>query len=363
MVHVKAPGKMILIGEYAVLEGAPALVAAVDRYAHVSVVPSETQFFYLSVPAVKIDKIAFQLNEANRIVFRTGLTVNQRRFLKLFVHVFEHTYKQLINSYQKKLLPSTFSLCTNDFYNTSLRTKLGFGSSAALTVAVVNAMFRVAATDRHLTLTHEVIFETALRAHRNAQQKIGSGIDIAASSYGGVNRYKVNTVDPNEQAPPEPLVKPQNLSILPVWTGRSASTKKMVQQVNRYKSANTENYQSMISDLGQISAQACADFASGDTAQILAHVRNYNDALKAFGERTGVDIVSEPHRQLARYAVEHAFAYKPSGAGGGDIGLLFSDRTAESEKIKTDIRTMGYTPLEVQIAPESAVTRQKTNEV
>ena len=31
--RARAPGKLVLSGAYAVLEGAPALVAAVDRYA------------------------------------------------------------------------------------------------------------------------------------------------------------------------------------------------------------------------------------------------------------------------------------------------------------------------------------------
>jgi phosphomevalonate kinase len=31
-VHARAPGKVVVLGEYAVLDGAPALVLAVDRY-------------------------------------------------------------------------------------------------------------------------------------------------------------------------------------------------------------------------------------------------------------------------------------------------------------------------------------------
>ncbi len=41
MIKTTAPGKLILIGEYVVLEGAPALVCAVDRYAEVMLVEKE----------------------------------------------------------------------------------------------------------------------------------------------------------------------------------------------------------------------------------------------------------------------------------------------------------------------------------
>ena len=36
-----APAKLVFLGEYAVLEGAPALVAAVDRSVRVTVAPAE----------------------------------------------------------------------------------------------------------------------------------------------------------------------------------------------------------------------------------------------------------------------------------------------------------------------------------
>ena len=40
-IRARAPGKVVALGEYAVLEGAPALVLAVDRYAAATIAPSE----------------------------------------------------------------------------------------------------------------------------------------------------------------------------------------------------------------------------------------------------------------------------------------------------------------------------------
>ncbi len=38
--HARAPGKLVALGEYAVLDGAPALVLAIDRYAVATLEPS-----------------------------------------------------------------------------------------------------------------------------------------------------------------------------------------------------------------------------------------------------------------------------------------------------------------------------------
>ena len=44
MIEYSAPGKAVVWGEYAVLEGAPALVMAVNRYATARVEPADGQW-------------------------------------------------------------------------------------------------------------------------------------------------------------------------------------------------------------------------------------------------------------------------------------------------------------------------------
>ena len=40
MIVARAPGKLVALGEYAVLDGAPAVVLALDRYAEIEVAES-----------------------------------------------------------------------------------------------------------------------------------------------------------------------------------------------------------------------------------------------------------------------------------------------------------------------------------
>ena len=63
MITAQAPGKLLLLGEYAVLEGAPALVVAVDRLARVRVASAER--FEISAPQVGIDGLEFAPGEGN----------------------------------------------------------------------------------------------------------------------------------------------------------------------------------------------------------------------------------------------------------------------------------------------------------
>lgn len=64
--------------------------------------------------------------------------------------------------------------------------KRGFGSSAAVAVGLTAAL-RAAAG---LPADREGVFATALRAHREFQGGRGSGYDVAASTYGGIGLFR-----------------------------------------------------------------------------------------------------------------------------------------------------------------------------
>ena len=129
--RVFAPGKLLVLGEYAVLDGAPALVAAVDRGVCCDVVPGDG----IETPA------------DDRFV-RVALEGAPRRLYRF-----------------------------TDWNPVSLRDKPGFGGSAAATVAGCLAGFGSVGLE-----------ERALRVHHRVQGG-GSGIDVRASVRGGLREW------------------------------------------------------------------------------------------------------------------------------------------------------------------------------
>ena len=60
-------------------------------------------------------------------------------------------------------------------------------------------------------------------------------------------------------------------------------------------------------------------------------------------------ILSQPHRTLRRIAEEHGVSYKPSGAGGGDLGVGFSANPGPMDRMCCAARDVGLAPLDLEI--------------
>ncbi len=161
--RVTAPGKLVLLGEYAVLDGAPAIVAAVDRGVVCTVEPAET--LVIEAPA------------DDRFVRRALLAVGAP--------------------------PSRYGFAASNPIASG--GKFGLGGSASATVAAV-----VAGTGGRWP--KEEVQRTAHAVHTEVQGG-GSGVDIAACVHGGVCWYEEGFV---RQLPP---VAPSV-----AFTGTSAET-------------------------------------------------------------------------------------------------------------------------------------------
>lgn len=59
-----APGKLVLLGEYAVLDGAPALVLAVNRRARAALATTTAEDFAVDAPSLGISGARFRLTDA-----------------------------------------------------------------------------------------------------------------------------------------------------------------------------------------------------------------------------------------------------------------------------------------------------------
>lgn len=259
----KAPGKVVLSGAYAVLEGAPAIVSAVNRYAVCDTERAPERV----TPEVRaaLPQGPFPGFDASEL--RDG----------------EH--------------------------------KLGLGSSAAILVAALAAVRAPEFADEQAL--RQAIEGPALRAHREAQGG-GSGIDVAASTRGGTliaRRTAPDALDIDAVELPRALC-------VEVWaSGVSASTPELLRAVAGFRRDRPREHQELMGALGAAATRAAAAARAGRAEALIAELAAQRELLGQLGDASHVPIITREVRQLAEWAKPHGAAVLPSGAGGGDIVL------------------------------------------
>jgi phosphomevalonate kinase len=231
---VYSPGKLMIAGEYAVLDGAPALVLAVDRGVKCTVSASDT----LEITTPDGDD----------------------RFVRPVL-------ERMTGSY-------TFSI----WNPTGLPDKPGFGGSAAACVAACVAAGRPT-TD-------------ALDIHR-AVQGGGSGADVAASIHGGMIRFhagtatKVPPVHPvviwsGQSAATQPLIN-QYLS----WSERADFVRESTALVDAFHSDPVARLNDCAHLLQDMAVRAGLHYATPRLAAIASIAHRFGGAAKPSGAGGG----------------------------------------------------------------------------
>ena len=349
IISQKAPGKLILIGEYAVLEGATALVCAVDRYAESTICSSQDKSFILNAEAIGINDFHFNFDKYGCVVFFSRVNDEIRRKLTFFKSTIEYVYSYFKNSHIQ--LPFfNVTITTDAFYSEKLKTKLGFGSSAALTVSLVRALFAFSGTRHFNEEIQNKIFRLSMAAHHHAQSNLGSGIDIAASAFGGVLEYKVALNIRAEQLAPKTVSTWDEMKPLVVWSGDSESTRKMVAGVSKLKKSKPDMYKKVIGKLIDTSQLGCQAYSERSKDKFLSAVKEYYHLMNELGEKSSMPIISNVHREIATIVETKGGVYKPSGAGSGDIGVAFANDDRQQEAIKLQLKEAGFSCIDIQIA-------------
>ncbi len=280
MIRCTAPGKIMLAGEYAVIDGSEAIMLAVNRYA-VATVKSEPQ------------PLSPFLKAVHRVVTDDFGEGSEQASAALRVRVNTDAFREG-------------------------EQKLGLGSSAAATVAAVGAVLGEAfALDR--------VHDLARRAHGDAQEPQGtrgSGADVASSCFGACLRF---TVAPSRN----PISLPEGLHLVFPWCGKSASTTSLVSRVRTLRITSPNDYDRHCRAI----AASAQDLARAQTAaQAIAAIDVGGVAVAELGLAAGASLWLPIHSQMRDIATELGGALKPTGAGGGDLALGAFD-SAETAKI------------------------------
>jgi phosphomevalonate kinase len=318
-IEVSAPGKLVLIGEYGVLFGAPALVMAVDRRARVELIPAEGDRWLLTAPGLAPRPIELDISPKGQVRWSDEAMAGQ------YFDLVDRLLCELVCDnlvMPGGLRPAAATLDTKPFFRSGdpVRQKLGLGSSAALTVALATALVGWSAAGR-TPATGRQWLQTLVGLHRRVQGGLGSGIDIAASVLGGVIEYQLD--DGGSVANAAPMSIPGDLEILSIWTGRSASTGSFLKRLEDRRSRDRRTVERAIDSVVDASRAGVDAFKTVSPSRFLDAVDQFWDVLEGLGRVIDMPVASEEHQRLRRLACDVGVRYKPSGAGGGDFGLAF----------------------------------------
>lgn len=300
--NISAPGKLLIAGEYAVLDGSKAIVAAVSRRLSIRSAPATE----LSAPLSPEISRVFEL-------------VRER--------------------------PPALQIDASALYHGER--KLGLGSSAAQAVAAAGFVF----ARRGESLIPGRVFELAHAAHQSVSP-LGSGVDVLAAAYGGLL-----LADPSNLGSParlDPSLALSGLSMSVIDTGASARTSTFLSAIEEYRlssPAATRRAFRRLHDAMEEVERAIERHSSDD---LLGAFSEYGAAMGALGELTGVPIVEERLSAIDALARAAGGVSKPSGAGGGDIAIAFFRDGEQRAAFERSALGAGFSTIDIRIDPMGA---------
>jgi phosphomevalonate kinase len=318
MIVATAPGKLFLTGEWAVLRGAPALVAAVDRVARVEVEGG-------TGPGTLVVESLAEGHTWEGDVAAGPIPVGDVGAVVAVARSLGPLHGRVVVDSRPFLIGER---------------KLGLGRSSATIVAAVTARRALAG----LPVEHAAVLADALRANAAFQDGVGSGADIAAAVYGGV----VAAERRGSGLAVARHALPDGLHLIAGWTGESAATTPLVAAFAAMPAPP------VLLELVAAARDAVAAVERRDGGGLCEAVERAGACLERFGAETGLPVVTPRLRRLVETARRAGAVAKPSGAGGGDCGIALAPTSSVAAAVRAAWREAGLLPLDVAVASEGA---------
>ena len=292
------PGKLILLGEHAVVYGYPCIVTTVNRY--LTIIVSEN-------------------NRTNDEIITSELS--GKEYITGIINSFRNKYQKT-----EKLTVKI----------TSQLTGFGLGSSAALTIGLVKALNEFWG----INMVNEDIFNFSLLAVRKSYP-LASGFDLAACLYGGTVYYSGQTKKAEH-------IQTSEFHLLVVFTGNKVSTKDIVYKVKLLKEKNSNLVNNLFDDIGRIVKQSKDVLKRGDWVSLGKLMnRNQHDLVKLCVSTRKIDMI------VGKSLEKGAYGAKLSGAGGGDCVLVLISPETKNNIIEV-VNNLGGEILDVKFGVEGA---------
>jgi len=274
-----APAKMILFGEHSVVYGQPAIAGAINKRAYVEIKESHNDKSILKSYDLNFE---VELNTRNKTyILKKGKPGIIRYILEAFHRIHDHS-------------PVVMTL------SSEIPIGSGLGSSAAVTVATLAALYRY----------HNIRFNKKSLAHdahmvEQAVQGVASPLDTLVSTYGGLVYLSRNKRF-------EPLKVHFNAPFVIGYTNKHGNTGKMVKDVRNLKNKNPFIINQVINSMGNLTNLGKKAIFKRDYTKI-GELMNINHGF--------LDVLGVNTLELSRmvYTAREcgAIGSKTTGSGGG----------------------------------------------
>ena len=307
MTIASAPAKIILFGEHFVIYNQPAVLASINK-------------------RIKIDS-RIVLENKNIIRIETNEFGKKTYPLSILKNTNQDNYNDFfypIIYILKKILQDEKTNGIEIKIESEIPYGVGLGSSAALSVAAVAAIYGLVNRYSKKNEILELAIETEKIIHRNS-----SGADCVISTYGGLMYYQKNS---NVRQ----LEYSKKLNFIIINTGLKHSTGELVSIVERFRQNNFATFIKLSNKVTNICKNAIEALKEGNTLK-LGKLMNENQILL---EQIGVS--NKEINKIIETSLNYgAIGSKLTGAGGG--GCILSIIHQENKNyFLSNMRQSGY---------------------
>lgn len=379
-IQTSAPGKILLLGGYAVVER-PNIGYAITVNSRVHV-----RVKYLENRQVKVSAPQFGVSGSGSIDPETGnLDFALPKEMAVLKTAVEIPLKYLIGIGAD--VPGFYIEAYNDVGFASDKSgtvKSGLGSSAGVTVAGIAAALAVSKHGSEAAgMDKELVHKLAQLSHGVATGRIGSGYDIAAATYGSLvyTRHSPSLIKalPKDYTNDD-IVKVaragwdyriENLGfpskfglVFANFVNESTSTAAFVSKVNEFKERDPDTFNGLMKRLNaadEEALQALKKLKSSFEDDKLERFREAFEAgrqlTKELGVLAGIEIESDECSNLIGKSKENgAFVAKLPGSGGKDSLVALTTSQPDTQKLAKYLNSVdGLKTLDV--SPDNAGVR------
>lgn len=383
-IQTSAPGKILLLGGYSVVERPNIGYAiTVDSRVHVRV-------RYLENRQVKVSAPQFGVSGSGSIDPKTGnLDFALPKEMAVLKAAVEIPLKYLIGIGAD--IPGFYLEAYNDSgfaSDKSGTTKSGLGSSAGVTVAGIAAALAVSKHGSEAAnVDKDLVHKLAQLSHGVSTGKIGSGYDIAAATYGSLvyTRYSPSLINTLPQDyTNDDIIKvvkakwdytiesfgfPEKFGLVFAnFVNESTSTASNVAKVNEFKANDVSNFNSLMQKLNSANSKALealkrvkVSFDDDALDRFKEAFETGRQLTKELGVLAGVEIESDECSGLIKKSVENgAFVAKLPGAGGKDSIVALTTKQTDRERLVSYLNSVDGLKL-IDLSADNAGVRVDSN--